>query len=111
VRDFEEKRILALERAAHLAAQTGPGHAGKGGLGPEVPLATADGKVTGKLDIVLPTPEGEVIRDHKSGRGHDEQITCSCRPFRTSPLGIRYQGSDAGRRPALPPRVEASCQT
>ena len=73
VRNYEERRLATLDYALVLAPGSDPfgKHSGLG-LAPETPLVTADGKLGGQLDAVIPTPEGVVIRDYKTGQVYED---------------------------------------
>jgi hypothetical protein len=74
VRHYEEARLAALEHGLVLARQAAerPPTTGGVGLPPEAELVTPDGKLGGRLDAVIPTPAGIVIRDYKTGQVYDE---------------------------------------
>jgi len=70
--DFEVRKRQAIVRARALAAETsaaGPTHktGAHSRLGFEVAIATPDGHAGGRIDAVIPTPCGPVLRDYKSG--------------------------------------------
>ena len=82
VRHFEETRQGAIRHSLSLAERAVARTKGRssGGLPPEGPLTSNDGKVSGRIDVTIWTPEGVVIRDYKTGHvfeemeGGDEQI-------------------------------------
>lgn len=73
VNSYEVRRIQAIMRAqeiaenmtrrATVAKKEDPGNL----LGCEVPVASADGLVRGRIDVVLASRHGPVLRDYKSG--------------------------------------------
>lgn len=69
VRHYEETRVAAVRLAVAIArrSESRPGGRGQGGLPPEARLTSADGTVSGRIDIALWTPDGVVIRDYKTG--------------------------------------------
>jgi hypothetical protein len=74
VRNYEERRLETLDYALTLARQAGSRPASYTGLGlaTERPLVTADGKLGGQVDAVVPTPDGVVIRDYKTGQVYED---------------------------------------
>ena len=74
VRHYEETRVAAVRLAVSVAevAAGRPSGGGPGGLPPEAWLTSADGAVSGRIDVALRTPEGVVIRDYKTGGVLDE---------------------------------------
>jgi RecB family exonuclease len=75
VRDYEIRRIQAIERAVALSELAGtvrhPATAQHServsGNGLELDVATPDGLIVGRIDAVVPGPDGPVVRDYKSG--------------------------------------------
>ena len=73
VRNYEETRVAAVRLAVSVAAARRPTprpggvEPGAGGLPPEARLTSADGTVSGRIDVALWTPDGAVIRDYKTG--------------------------------------------
>jgi hypothetical protein len=82
VRHFEETRQGAIRHSLSLAERAAARTKGasSGGLPPEGSLTSSDGKVSGRIDVTIWTPEGVVIRDYKTGNvfedmdGGGEQI-------------------------------------
>lgn len=73
VRHYEETRIAAVRLALSVAAgATGRSGGRAGGLPPEARLTSADGTVSGRIDVAVRTPDGVVIRDYKTGGVLDE---------------------------------------
>jgi CRISPR/Cas system-associated exonuclease Cas4 (RecB family) len=74
VRNYEERRLATLDYALDLARQGAARSEKHGGLGlaPETPLVTADDRLGGQLDAVIPTLEGVVIRDYKTGQIYED---------------------------------------
>lgn len=77
VPDFEVRRLQAIRRATELAAsareRSSIDRGAAQAVGQEVPVVTPDGLVTGRIDAVVPTPDGLVIRDYKSGAIFDPE--------------------------------------
>lgn len=77
VPDYEVRRLQALAAAkalAQAAAATvshGPGQSAEPLTGGEVPVATPDGKAGGRIDVVVQTRDGPVLKDYKSGAIYD----------------------------------------
>jgi RecB family exonuclease len=74
VRDYEVRRIQVCNRASGLTADVAPYHLGarppppgQPNIGFELYVSSAGGLIHGRIDAVLPAPEGPVIRDYKSG--------------------------------------------
>lgn len=74
--DFEVRKLRAIARASALAAET-TSTTGEGGSRPrsawgvEVPVASPDGNAAGRIDAVIWTRDGPVIRDYKVGAIHE----------------------------------------
>ncbi len=76
VPDFEVRKLRATHLARLLAADPvgerverhGPRHPS----GHELAVSTPDGKAAGRIDAVLPGPEGPILRDYKSGAIYQE---------------------------------------
>jgi len=74
VKKFDVLRIKALARAEELAGQATGSKAsedrqpaGPTKYGFELPVASADGLIAGKIDRVMPSAAGAVVQDYKSG--------------------------------------------
>jgi len=74
VKKFEVLRIKALARAKELAEQAAGGKvqtntqpSGPAKYGFELPVASTDELIAGKIDRVIPGPAGAVVQDYKSG--------------------------------------------
>ncbi len=74
VPDFEVRHIQVRERALEITQAAAGSHgaaldsAGVGAdYGFEITLSSPDGVVSGRVDSVLPSAEGPIIRDYKSG--------------------------------------------
>lgn len=73
VPDLEVRKIRAVQSALAVAEErsaTNRAAGAPGGMHPygfEIPVKSADGLVRGFIDRVLPTAEGPLIRDYKSG--------------------------------------------
>jgi hypothetical protein len=71
VRNYEETRVATVRLAVSVAAAwrpaPRPGGGGPGGLPPETRLTSADGTVSGRIDVARWTPDGVVVRDYKTG--------------------------------------------
>jgi hypothetical protein len=74
VRHYEETRQAAVRQAivlaGHAPALPKGASAREGSL--EVRLTSSDGRVSGRLDVLLWTPAGIVIRDYKTGSLYEE---------------------------------------
>ncbi len=74
--DFEVRKLRAIARASALANEA-TRTLGEGGSRAhatwrvEVPVATPDGSAAGRIDAVVRTLDGPVIRDYKSGAIHE----------------------------------------
>jgi hypothetical protein len=71
VAKYEVRRIQVRERAREIADGChahGLGAAGAAGrYGYELFVSSADGAIRGRIDAALPSPEGPVLRDYKTG--------------------------------------------
>jgi len=77
--DFEVRKLQALSRAHALAEEAASSQHAEGTgtrqvSGFEMAVATPDGKAGGRIDAVIPTAEGPVIRDYKSGAIYERGI-------------------------------------
>jgi hypothetical protein len=71
VPQFEVRRLQAC-KAAEVLNQRRKEHEQSGvsaqpGYGFELPLESADGLIKGRIDAIVPTPNGPVLQDYKSG--------------------------------------------
>ena len=73
VPDLAVRRIRAVQRAHDIARSRNLSRAGnrgveeKSGYGYEIPVRSSDGLVRGRIDSVIPSAQGPVIQDYKSG--------------------------------------------
>lgn len=77
IADYEVRRIQSIRLAHEIGQSTSrsqrirkPGRLG----GYEVPVATPDGKVAGRIDELVNDPTGSIIRDYKSGAIYREDL-------------------------------------
>ncbi len=83
VPSFEVRSIQATARASeildalhhiHSFPASNQSEQGPDQYGLEFPVSSADGRVRGVIDAVIPRPEGPVIRDYKSGAIFDHTV-------------------------------------
>ena len=78
VTHYEVRRIQSIRLAQAIAqpAPRAPETMQPGRLGGhEVPVATSNGKVVGRIDHLMTGPMGTVVRDYKSGAIYRERLT------------------------------------